>query len=485
MIYPSADAFVYACKEYLAKLDIGQLRAYGRYVGVPNPTEMNKEPLIETIVGVLVGKIKPVARSGRGAPVKNNRVDAEILKKVAELKAQHLSRVGENEGIYFDATNNDGKVVFVEDPKAKKLQDEFSRPVYRGQLETRKGVTYLLPPSGEETFDKIVVCVELIRQYELREGDVVTCYAKKQQGVFFATEILTVNEKLVIDGHGRRRFDDVPVVKPTKKLFSGALNSVTDKYFSWLLPIAKGQRGIVWSTPKTGKTRLLLEIAKTAVKQADVETFALLVEQAPETHTAFLQVLGADRTMFTSYADTAEKHVLGAEFLLKRAKRLAEQGKDVLVLVDSFSALMRAYNETEYSEGGKVLPCGMESKTMRYLKNYLGAARAFEKKGSLTIIGTVSSQTGDPADDALTAELKAVSNLQICLSRQLSVQRIFPAIDLFASQSDGYEEILSADERKIELFVRDNFTENNVARALLDALANSETVKEFRKALKI
>ncbi|MBQ4269351.1 MAG: hypothetical protein IJB97_06870, partial [Clostridia bacterium] len=167
MIYPYEDAFVYACKAYLAKLDVGQLRAYGRHVGVPNPTEMNKEPLIEAIVGILIGKIKPAVRSGRGAPVKNNRVDAEILEKIENLKAQHLPRSGENDGIYFDASKNDGKVVFVEDPKGEKLKKEYSQPVYRGQIETRKGVTYLMLPSGEETFDKIVVSVELIRQYGL------------------------------------------------------------------------------------------------------------------------------------------------------------------------------------------------------------------------------------------------------------------------------------------------------------------------------
>ncbi|MBQ4270141.1 MAG: hypothetical protein IJB97_10905, partial [Clostridia bacterium] len=299
------------------------------------------------------------------------------------------------------------------------------------------------------------------------------------------TEILTVNEKLVIDGRGTRRFEDLSVVKPTKKLISGALNSVTDKYFSWLLPISKGQRGIVYSSPKAGKTRLLLEIAKTAVKQPDLETLALLIEQAPETHTAFLNVLGSERVIFTSYADEAEKHVFGAEFLLKRAKRLAEQGKNVLVLVDSFSALMRAYNETDNSEGGKILPCGMESKTMRYLKNYLGTARAFEKKGSLTLIGAVSAQTGDPADDALLAELKNVSNLQICLSRQLAVQRVFPAIDLLESQADGYEDILTMEERETELFVRDKITESTAARAVLDALEGAETVKDFQKSLKV
>jgi transcription termination factor Rho len=122
---------------------------------------------------------------------------------------------------------------------------------------------------------------------------------------------------------------------------------------------------------------------------------------------------------------------------------------------------------------------------LHYIKNYLGAARAFEKKGSLTVIGSVSSQTGDTADDVLAAELKLVANLQICLSRQLSMQRIFPAVDLSESQSDNYEEILSLDERETEAIVRENVLEHNAAKTLISALESSENVREVRLAFKL
>ena len=479
----SVNAFVYACKEYLSKLDIGQLRAYGRHVGVLNPTEMNKEPLIDSIVRILIGESKPTKRSGRGAPVKNNCINAEIIEKIASLKELHAPNAPMGEGIYFTVAPNDGKVVFVQSSSESPLKSTFSRPVYRGQVTTQKGVTYLAPAKGDDSFEKLVICVELIRQYGLREGDTVSCYAKHEQGKFVATQILTINEKLVDESSSRLRFEDARVIKPIKKLFTESLNSVTDKYFSWILPIAKGQRGLVYSPPKAGKSRLLLDIAKTAARQPNLQTYAILVEQPPEAYSAFLSVLPSDNTFFSSYADDAEKHVFNADFLLKRAKRLAEAGEDVLILVDSFSALMRAYNETENSDGGKRLPCGIESKTLYYVKNYLGSARAFEKKGSLTIIGTVSSQTGDPMDDALTAELKLVANLQISLSRQLSMQRIFPAVDLFESQSDNYEEILSSKEREAEAIVREKFLENGAAKRIVFALEQSKTADELKSAL--
>jgi transcription termination factor Rho len=148
----------------------------------------------------------------------------------------------------------------------------------------------------------------------------------------------------------------------------------------------------------------------------------------------------------TSYEDDPENHVFVAEFLLKRAKRFAEMGRDVILIVDSLTQIAKAYNETEFCLGGKTLPCGIESKTLHYIKKFFGSSRNFARMGSLSIIATAAMETGDLADDFLRNELFSVANAKIALSDKLARQRVFPAIDFGACVNEG--ETLTTDEEK-------------------------------------
>jgi transcription termination factor Rho len=172
--------------------------------------------------------------------------------------------------------------------------------------------------------------------------------------------------------------------------------------------------------------------AKRANKNLSV--ISVLVDQAPEAISFYKAQVGGENVLFTTYEDSPERQMFIAEFALKRAKRYAETGRDVLLIIDSLNALSRAFNETDASIGGKTLAGGLESKTIQYLKRYFGTARCLEDGGSLTIIGALSVATGNPADDLLRAELAPVSNLEIVMSEDLAKRRIFPPIDLFETR---------------------------------------------------
>ena len=183
----------------------------------------------------------------------------------------------------------------------------------------------------------------------------------------------------------------------------------------------------------------------------------------------------------TSYEDEAVRHVFAAEFLFKRAKRMAEMGWEVVLIVDSLSQIAKAYNETDFSLGGKLLPCGLESKTMHYIKKYFGTARCFAEHGSLTIIGGVSFGTGDAADDALYSELSSVANAEIRLSEELSRRRIFPAVDVALSYSECAEKLFNPQEREAETAFRKRILNGQEEDAARQLLADSNTIEEFCK----
>ncbi|MBQ4053542.1 MAG: hypothetical protein IJD33_04310, partial [Clostridia bacterium] len=214
-------------------------------------------------------------------------------------------------------------------------------------------------------------------------------------------------------------------------------------------PIGKGHRGIIAASPKSGKSTLLTEIAAVAAKaNKNLHVMTLLTDQAPEAIGQYRKIVGTDNLVYTTYEDTPERQVFVANFILNRAKRYAESGKDVLLFVDSFNALSRAYNDTDESAGGKVLAGGLENKTVQYLKRYFGAARCLEKSGSLTILGTMSMDTGNPADDLLKAELSAVSNLEIVLSDDLAKRRIYPPIDLLKTRGKSTSLMVAKEEER-------------------------------------
>ena len=491
--------FKLACTQYLTTVGIGLLRAYGRSIGVAQATMMSKNELVEKIVAVLAGEIEPQPLSKRGAPLKNDYVAPEILKNIETFRTRYLEadeekmpKLEEAQLVFMEEyrkfLNGRGPapiLTFRSNDDDPDWDTNSNKTVYRGQLHTFDGYSMLLPLDCIDNNEKIIMPVELIRSHDLREGDVVACHATKGSQALVVREVLSVNE-MTVGSVKRGDFDTKEVCFPKEKL-NFCESPITDvavsRYIDWVLPVYKGQRSLILSDPKAGKTSLVYEMLKIIRSHRTVpNVFVLLNAQTPEFVSQFRKVAPKEHFIFTTYDDEPERQVFAAEFLLRRAKRYAESGKNVLFFVDSFNALARAYNDTDASAGGKVLAGGLESKTLQFLKKYFGTARCFEKGGSITMIGTLNENTGNPADDLISAELRALANHQIALSVALSMQRVYPAINLSQSRFDeGFAP--RGKERDLYNFLVNQFLPIHGEKTLLRLLSELDDYDRFLRKI--
>ena len=490
------------CNRYLSTLGLALLRSYGRHIGVAQATEKKKQVLIDCIISILVGETAAIPRSKRGAPVRDDGFNPRYINEEIDMIRRKCIEAVQGEGaaspriergnpepvsMRIDGLpiKEDPRLIRVEDCNAGKhnMFRQYERSIYKGQLTTINRVSYLFPTNCRDTGEKIIVPVELIHAYDLHEGDVITCHAKQSQLALIAEDVLTINDLVPNPERKRIHFDEEDACYPVQRITfydKDKMSSVTMKYLQWLIPIGRGHRGCIHSTPKAGKTKLLLDIAEAAlVLNPYVRVLALLIDQSPETVSQFRKVLPTEQFLYTTYEDAPERQVFVADFLLQRAKSLADSGHDVLVLVDSFNALAHAYNDTDASVGGRTFACGIESKTIHYLKKYFGCARCLEKGGSITMIGALSEGTGNAADDLISAELSAVENLHIQLSDELAVKHIYPTIDLMQTHVKQEEQLISKKETEFTRNFRSQYLAKIGEEGLREILSQSKTYEEF------
>ncbi len=477
--------FRYACTEYLTTVDINNLRAYARSIGVTYPTKMKKTPLVEEIVDILSGKKVPLRKGNRGAPVKSDYFRPDIGRKIEEFRLEYLKKETDGKlafGIRLQGQREKRIELRLESPEAEPKSSILAPDiVHRGQLETINGVWYVLDLRGEDTDSRLLVPDELIGKHDLREGDIVSCHAEKSHNVMIAKDILTINNRFPEDLH-RVRFEDCEVCDPSVPLrFSveGNERSNTIKFVEWVFPVCEGQRVGVVASPKTGKSQLLYSLAEAVTKDTTnangIRLIVLLIDQTPEIIGRYRKILDRESLLYSTYEDEAERQVFLADFALKRAKRQAESGDNVVMIVDSLSALARAYNETEESSGGKMLQGGLESKTLTYIKRFFASGRRLEGSGSLTIFGSIAKSTGNPADELICSDLSSVANMELRLREDLALKRIYPALDTSAS----YTSLFLDDEKQEELSMVLSRVRDCDGSTLMQCLASSKTRAEF------
>lgn len=487
--------FTFECKDFLSAQSLASLRSFGRLVGVVSPTSQKKGALIDEIIGVLVGDVPAKARSGRGAPVLDDRPNAKIVEEIERLKAKYddhvltprdLEKIDYHLKERLAEMQKEKNVFLFRSPEKFEFNEDGTPRVFKGQLATHNGVSFLLPLDFVSDREKMLLAVDFIRKYELKEGDVIACNASREGEIAVVTRIVEINGASTEFFQRGTSFEAASVRYPVERIKvydEERAPWLTAKYMDWVVPFGRGIRGLIIAPPKTGKTYFLEKVAAgAATLNADVTTLVLLVDQSPETVAQFRKVISKDALIYSTYEDEPERQVFVADSILKRAKRLAECGKDVLLIVDSFNALAHAYNETEESSGGKMLPCGLESKTVNYIKKFFGAARCLASGGSLTVLGSASNATGNPADEVIASEVSSVSNLEIRLNEELAIKRIFPAVDKDSvyvkfNETEGYgePEILALLRRLDSRF-------DGVG--LLSKLIDSDSKEEFLSFLK-
>ena len=287
--------------------------------------------------------------------------------------------------------------------------------------------------------DDVYVTMPQIKQYGLRNGDVVEAWIrppKEGEKYFPLTDVRSVNGRSLEFIRDRVAFEHLTPLFPDEKfnLTGGRSCTLSTRVVDMFAPIGKGQRGLIVAPPKTGKTLLLKDIAN-AIAENHPETYImiLLIDERPEEVTDMMRSVNAE-VIASTFDEPAERHVKIAGIVLDKAKRMVECGHDVVVLLDSITRLARAYN-TVAPASGKILSGGVDANALQKPKRFFGAARNIEGGGSLTIIATALTETSSKMDEVIFEEFKGTGNMELQLDRKLSNKRIFPAVDIMASST--------------------------------------------------
>ena len=526
--------------EQLNAMGIFQLRDLARKLGHHSPTDKRKQELIEFI---LTAKEAPVqseetGKKRRGRPPKN-MVEVpvpELVKpdangeKIDEKqpnteKDSSVGRSHASDIMPYDASGaRAAGVRFTEngfEPRKKYDQKHTGNNGYfngkhdknfydanRNQsngeeqsieeMEIREGVLEICPDgygflrahNYEQGEGDAYIAAPKIRKSGLRKGDLVRAYVKKlaENRPMNVQEIISVNGDSPESAFNRPAFENLIPVYPDERFKLELATSSADyaiRAIDLVAPIGKGQRAMIVSPPKAGKTTLLKKIAHSiAVNYPDAHLMVLLVDERPEEVTDMQRSIKGE-VIFSTFDEMPEHHTKASEMVLERAKRLVERGRDVVILMDSLTRLARAYNLV-ITPTGKTLSGGVDPGALHSPKRFFGAARNIENGGSLTIIATALIDTGSRMDDVIYEEFKGTGNMEIHLDRKLSEKRIFPAIDL--NRSGTRREELLLDQKELEGIwaVRKMLSAGDVMEAtenLIQMMMKTKNNKEFIEQL--
>ncbi len=318
--------------------------------------------------------------------------------------------------------------------------------------------------------DDVYVTVQQIRSYGLKTGDTITCRVRpphEGEKCFYMVKILEVNGLPVERTRDRIPFESLTPLFPNEKfnLTGHPHETHSTRIIDMFTPIGKGQRGLIVSQPKTGKTTLLKEMANAiSYNHPEVYLIILLIDERPEEVTDMQRSVNAE-VIASTFDEPADRHVKIANLVLEKAKRLTECGHDVMIMLDSITRLARAYN-TVQPASGKVLTGGVDANALQKPKRFFGAARKIENGGSLTIIATALTETGSKMDDIIFEEFKGTGNMELQLDRKLSNKRIFPAIDLVSSSTRRDDLLMPQNLLNRMLILRNQLTDLSPVEAM-------------------
>lgn len=399
----------------------------------------------------------------------------ELLKIARELEISGYSQLRKKELIF-------------EILKAQTEKD--GRLFAQGVLEILSdGYGFLRPFAYLPSNDDIYVSPSQIRRFDLRTGDLVAGQArppKENERYFALLRVESVNNLDPELSPERLHFDGLTPIYPEERLtLETGEGDVATRIIDLIAPIGKGQRGLIVSPPKAGKTTLLKKIANSIIKNnPDVELLILLIDERPEEVTDMQRSVKGE-VISSTFDEPPENHVKVADMVLERAKRLVEHRKDVVILLDSITRLARAHNLV-IPPSGRTLSGGVDPAALHKPKRFFGAARNIEEGGSLTILATALVETGSRMDDVIFEEFKGTGNMELILDRRLAERRIFPAIDVKRSGTRKEELLLTREELELTWKFRritDNKTSHEVTEMLIDAMNKTKTNADLLRAL--
>jgi transcription termination factor Rho len=334
------------------------------------------------------------------------------------------------------------------------------------------------------------VSINQIKRFKLRQGDSIkgiTRPEKENERYLAMLQITEINSLPPEESARRKFFSDLTPVFPDEKLTFAREDDPSQlaiRLIDLIAPVGRGQRGMIVSPPKAGKTTLLKNIANSIEKNnPDMHLIILLIDERPEEVTDMQRSTGGE-VVYSTFDERPENHCKVAEMVLERAKRLVEQDKDVVILLDSITRLARAYNLT-VPPSGRTLSGGLDPSALFKPKRFFGAARNIEHGGSLTILATALVDTGSKMDDIVYEEFKGTGNMEVHLDRKLQERRVFPAIDLYRSGTRREEALLTKEEIDAIWQVRKLLSGNqeDATELLVDMISKTKTNEEFLEKL--
>ncbi len=351
--------------------------------------------------------------------------------------------------------------------------------------------------SADESYlagpDDIYVSPSQIRRFNLRTGDYITGrvrHPKEGERYFAMLKVDDINGDPPEASKNKMLFENLTPLFPRKAFKlergNGSTEDITGRILDLVAPVGRGQRGLIVSQPKSGKTMMLQNVAQAIqYNHPDVHLIMLLIDERPEEVTEIARTVRAE-VISSTFDEPAVRHVQVAEMVIERAKRLVEHKKDVVILLDSITRLARAYN-TVVPSSGKVLTGGVDANALQRPKRFFGAARNVEEGGSLTIIATALTDTGSKMDEVIYEEFKGTGNMEVHLSRRISEKRVYPAIDINRSGTRREDLLIEPDLLSKIWILRKllhPMDELAAMEFMLDKMKNTKSNDEFFNSMK-
>ncbi len=406
---------------------------------------------------------------------------AELITVAADMGLDNMARTRKQDVIFSILKRHakSGEDIFG-DGVLEILQDGF------GFLRSSEG-SYLAGP------DDIYVSPSQIRRFNLRTGDTVSGKIrppKEGERYFALLKVNEINFDRPENAKNKILFENLTPLFPNERLImetgNGSTEDITARTIDLVAPIGKGQRGLIVSPPKAGKTLMLQNIAQSITRNSpDCRLIVLLIDERPEEVTEMRRTVRGE-VVASTFDEPPSRHVQVAEMVLEKAKRLVEHKQDVVILLDSITRLARAYN-TVIPSSGKVLTGGVDAHALERPKRFFGAARNIEEGGSLTILATALVDTGSKMDEVIFEEFKGTGNQELHLDRRIAEKRVFPAIGINKSGTRREDLLTSEDELKKMWILRKilhPMDEIAAMEFLIDKMRDTKTNDEFFQAMK-
>lgn len=409
------------------------------------------------------------------------KTPAELMSITEEMRIEGLARMHKKDMIFgiLKEHAKRGEDIYG-DGVLEILQDGF------GFLRSAEG-SYLSGP------DDIYVSPSQIRRFNLRTGDTISGKIrppKEGERYFALLKVNEINFDVPENSKSKVLFENLTPLFATDRLKlergNGSTEDITARVIDLVAPIGKGQRGLIVSPPKAGKTMMLQNIAQSiAHNHPECYLIVLLIDERPEEVTDMIRSVRGE-VVASTFDEPATRHVQVAEMVIEKAKRLVEHKRDVIILLDSITRLARAYN-TVIPPSGKVLTGGVDANALQRPKRFFGAARNVEEGGSLTIIATALIDTGSKMDEVIYEEFKGTGNMEIHLDRRIAEKRVYPSINLNRSGTRREELMVKADELQKMWILRKilhPMDEISAMEFLIERLRNTKTNEEFFDMMK-